>query len=469
VMYQKHARHPGVRAKYAERLLADGATTQADLDAVKAEVAEILDAALTYAREFRPRQQVFSYGDAWSGLGPGAAQPAVTAVDVSALEQIAARAVEMPSGFTPHPKVLKQYEARLDAVRKGRGVDWAGAEMLAIGSLLLEGTPVRLSGQDSGRGTFSHRHAVLHDQVTGGLHVPLNAIALPGKTQAHFEVIDSPLSEAGVLGFEYGYASADPNTLTIWEAQFGDFADGAQTVIDTFISAGESKWQRANGLVLLLPHGYEGQGPEHSSARLERWLQLCADQNLQVVNLTTAAQFFHALRRQMRRPFRKPLVVMSPKSLLRFPPVASQVSDLTAGTFEPVLADPVTLDRAAVTTLALCSGKVFYDVAKARQDRGDLHVGIVRVEELYPFAADAIRAALADYPDARDVVWVQEEPRNMGAWLFMMPRLRALVGGERTVRYAGRDASASPATGSHREHTREQAALVAKVFEPREG
>ena len=271
------------------------------------------------------------------------------------------------------------------------------------------------------------------------------------------------------MGFEYGYASADPQTLTIWEAQFGDFADGAQTIIDTFLSAGESKWQRANGLVLLLPHGYEGQGPEHSSARLERWLQLCADQNLQVVNLTTSAQLFHALRRQVRRPFRKPLVVMSPKSLLRFPPVACQLSDFTSGAFRPVLDDPVTLDRGAVTTVALCSGKVFYDLAKARQERGETDVALVRVEELYPFPADEIRQALAQFPAAQDVVWAQEEPRNMGAWLFMAPRLRALLGGPRMPRYAGRDAAASPATGSHREHAKEQAALVAQVFAGREG
>jgi 2-oxoglutarate dehydrogenase E1 component len=290
-------------------------------------------------------------------------------------------------------------------------------------------------------------------------------VAPPEKTQAAFEVIDSMLSEEAVLGFEYGFSSAAPHTLTIWEAQFGDFANGAQAIIDTFISAGESKWQRASGLVLYLPHGYEGQGPEHSSARLERYLQLCADDNMQVAYPTTSAQLFHLLRRQMHRPFRKPLVVMTPKSLLRFAPSTSALEDLTRGAFQPVLPDPVALDPGGVTSIALCSGKVFYDLAKARQDRADLRVVLVRVEELYPLPEREIRAALDAHPHVRDVVWVQEEPRNMGAWTYVHDRLPPILGPSRTLRYAGRDEAASPATGSYRLHAKEQAALVAAVFD----
>jgi 2-oxoglutarate dehydrogenase E1 component len=305
---------------------------------------------------------------------------------------------------------------------------------------------------------------VLHDQETGEKHVPLNALARGSETQAAFEVLDSILSEAAVIGFEYGHSSAAPHVLTIWEAQFGDFANGGQVIIDTFIAAAESKWQRASGLGLLLPHGYEGQGPEHSSARLERFLQLCADDNLQVTYPSTAAQLFHLLRRQVRRPFRKPLVVMSPKSLLRYAPSSSAIEDFTDAAFRPVIEDPVPIDPNDVTTVALCSGKVFYDLAKARQDRADLRVAIVRVEELYPFAGAQIAAALATYPNARDVVWTQEEPRNMGAWWYMAQQLPQVLGA-RSLRYAGRDEAASPATGSYRMHEKEQAALVAQVFE----
>jgi 2-oxoglutarate dehydrogenase E1 component len=464
-MYKKIAQHPGTRALYAKELVAERGFTEEDLAAVKKDVLEILDLALSYARDFRPRQEVFTYGDAWIGLGPASGERgAATAVPRERLEQIAARALELPAGFNPHPKVTKQYQARLEMVRRGKGIDWGCAEMLAYGSLVLEGTPVRLSGQDSGRGTFSHRHAVLHDQKTGLQHVPLNALARDGEAQAAFEVIDSMLSEVAVLGFEYGYSLNAPHTLTIWEAQFGDFANGAQAVIDTFISAAESKWQRASGLVMLLPHGYEGQGPEHSSARLERYLQLCADDNMQVANASTAAQIFHLLRRQMHRSFRKPLVIMSPKSLLRLQAASSTIEDLTAGAFQPVLSDPVSVDPDSVTTIALCSGKVFYDFAKEREARADLRVVAPRVEELYPFPEKELRAVFATYPNARDIVWLQEEPVNMGSWWYVSQRLPAILDG-RTLRYAGRDEAASPATGSYRRHGKEQAALLATVFD----
>jgi len=464
-MYKKIAQHPGTRALYAKALVEKGHFTEDELEQVKKDVLEILDLALNYARDFRPRQEVFTFGDAWGGLGPATAErSAVTAVPRTQLELIAERALEMPAGFHPHPKVLKQYEARLEMVRRGKGIDWGCAEMLAYGTLVLEGTPVRLSGQDSGRGTFSHRHSVLHDQETGQQHVPLNTLARAGETQAAYEVIDSMLSEVAVLGFEYGYSLGAPLTLTLWEAQFGDFANGAQAVIDTFISAAESKWQRSSGLVMLLPHGYEGQGPEHSSARLERFLQMCADDNMQVANASTAAQIFHLLRRQIHRPFRKPLVVMSPKSLLRLGAASSSIEDLTDGAFQPVLPDPVQVDPETVTTIALCSGKVFYDFAKEREARADLRVVAARVEELYPFPAEEITAVFAAYPNARDVVWLQEEPVNMGAWWYMSQRLPAVLDG-RTLRYAGRDEAASPATGSYRRHGKEQATLLAAVFD----
>ncbi|MEO2167991.1 MAG: 2-oxoglutarate dehydrogenase E1 component, partial [bacterium] len=381
------------------------------------------------------------------------------------LQEIAARAAAIPANFEPHTKVVKVYEQRLEAVEEGRGIDFGCAEMLAFGSLLLEGTPVRLSGQDSGRGTFSHRHSVLHDQSTDGLHIPLNAIARDGQNQACFEVLDSPLSEAAVLGFEYGYSSAEPQTLTIWEAQFGDFANGAQIIIDCFIAGGESRWQRSNGLVLFLPHGYEGQGAEHSSARLERWLQLCGDDNLQIVQPTTPAQLFHLLRRQMKRSFRKPLVVLTPKSLLRFKPAASALSDLTEGTFAPVLPDPVTLDNDAVTSIVLCTGRVFYDLAKAREERSAEEVALLRVEEIHPFPSAEIHAALAAFPNANDIIWAQEEPANMGAWWYMQQHLPAILDGARELRGAARDAAAAPAVGSYLLHGREQKEIMAEVFE----
>jgi 2-oxoglutarate dehydrogenase E1 component len=464
-MYKKIAQHPGTRALYAKTLVEQHGFTEDELETVKKDILEILDLALSYARDFRPRQEVFTYGDAWTGLGPAPAErTAVTAVPRARLEQIATRALELPAGFHPHPKVLKQYEARLEMLRKGKGIDWGCAEMLAYGTLVLDGTPVRLSGQDSGRGTFSHRHSVLHDQESGEQYVALNGLARDGETQAPYEVIDSMLSEVAVLGFEYGYSIGAPHTLTIWEAQFGDFANGAQAVIDTFIAAAESKWQRSSGLVLLLPHGYEGQGPEHSSARLERYLQLCADDNMQVANASTAAQIFHLLRRQMLRPFRKPLVIMSPKSLLRLQAASSSIEDLTEGSFQPVLADPVSVDPESVTTIALCSGKVFYDFAKEREARADLRVVAPRVEELYPFPAKEISAVFETYPNARDIVWLQEEPVNMGAWWFVSQHLPAILDG-RTLRYAGRDEAASPATGSYRRHGKEQATLLAAVFD----
>jgi 2-oxoglutarate dehydrogenase E1 component len=337
--------------------------------------------------------------------------------------------------------------------------------MLAFGSLLREGSNARLAGQDSGRGTFSQRHAVLTDRTTATRYVPLQHLA---PDQGCFEVVDTMLSEAAVLGFEYGFSTADPRNLVLWEAQFGDFANGAQVMIDQFIASAESKWQRMSGLVLLLPHGMEGQGPEHSSARLERYLQLCAENNWQVCNLTTPAQYFHVLRRQMRRNFRKPLVLMSPKSLLRHKLAVSALSEFSAGGFQAVLPDSVALAPAAIRRVLLCSGKVFYDLLVAREQRDVADVALVRIEQLYPFPADAIAAALAPFSSAGEVFWVQEEPWNMGAWHFIQSRLRPLVG-ERPLGYIGRDEAASPATGSYKIHQAEQADIVDRALSKRHG
>jgi 2-oxoglutarate dehydrogenase E1 component len=326
--------------------------------------------------------------------------------------------------------------------------------------------PVRLSGQDSIRGTFSHRHAMLFDAETGAPYVPLDHLA---DRQARIELVNSPLSELGVVGFEYGMSSADPRRLVVWEAQFGDFANGAQVIIDQFIASGESKWQRQSGLALLLPHGYEGQGPEHSSARLERFLQLCAEDNMQVVNCTTPAQLFHVLRRQMHRPFRKPLIVMSPKSLLRHKRAVSRLGDFTEGTFRPVVADPRPLEADTVQRVLLCSGKIFYDLDIGREERDWDGIAIIRLEQLYPFPATELGEALRRYPRGVDVCWVQEEPANQGGWTFVRPRIEALQDGRR-VRYIGRPEAASPATGSHKVHESEEMELVGQALRrPRPG
>jgi 2-oxoglutarate dehydrogenase E1 component len=464
VLYEKIAAHPTTRRLYEDRLIADGAIDRAAADALAASVRARLEEALATARKHRPKSAVLTLGGAWKGLSrAGADWSAETAVPRGTLERIARACARAPEGFAIHPKVARLARARERAVcEPGGRMDWATAEMLAFGSLLLEGTGVRLAGQDAGRGTFTQRHAAWYDYTSGARYVPLDHL---DPKQARFQVIDTMLSEAAVLGFEYGYSWADPWTLTLWEAQFGDFANNAQALIDVFIAAAESKWQRMSGLVLLLPHGYEGQGPEHSSARLERFLQLCADDNMQVVNLTTPAQYFHALRRQMRRSFRKPLVVMSPKSLLRHEAAVSTTEELAAGRFSTVIDDPrPDLDRAQVSRVILCAGKIYYTLAGAREERGRRDVAIVRVEQLYPFPGTEIAAALAACPAARDVVWAQEEPWNMGAWHFVEARLRPLLPPGRTLRYVGREEAASPATGSMKMHQAEEEALQEQAF-----
>jgi len=473
-MYRTIAAHPTALTLYRGRLVGAGVATEADLDQRVAEFRDLLSDAQTYARDFMPRQQIFVFGGLWKGLGwAGDDWSAETAVPEETVREIAATFTRVPEGFHPHPKVMRTMEARAAMIEEGGQIDWGCGEALAFGSLVLEGIEVRVSGQDTSRGTFSHRHAMLHDVENAARYVPLAHIRTG---QAPFDIIDSMLSENACLGFEFGFSMADPSKLVVWEAQFGDFTNGAQVIIDQFIASSESKWQRMSGLVLLLPHGYEGQGPEHSSARVERFLQLCAEQNIQVCNFTTPAQYFHALRRQMHRSFRKPLVVMSPKSLLRHRGAVSTLRDLTAGRFEPVLddvavsggmsgtisGDPV-IDPQRVRRVLLCSGKIYYALLAGRHERNVDTVAIVRVEQLYPFPRRELEAVLGRYPNAERVCWVQEEPANMGAWRFAERLLRALLGA-RTLAYVGRDEAASPATGSYKMHQAEEADLVNRAF-----
>jgi 2-oxoglutarate dehydrogenase E1 component len=466
VMYTIIQRLPTLRDLYARRLVEGGVIAAEEVERRNAELRELFEDALNYARDFMPRQQVFALGGVWKGLTwSGSDWSAQTAVPRDTLQRIADRVVDLPADFDAHPRVRKLLDDRAAMVRTGSGIDWACAEMLSLGTLLLEGTNVRLTGQDTGRGTFSQRHAVLSDRTTDARYVPLQHLAAE---QGWFLAVDTMLSEGAVLGFEYGFSSGDPRNLVLWEAQFGDFANGAQVIIDQFISSAESKWQRMSGLVLLLPHGYEGQGPEHSSARLERYLQLCADHNLQVCNMTTPAQYFHALRRQMHRSFRKPLVVMSPKSLLRHKLAVSAIGEFTEGAFQTVLPETAALDPARVRRVLLCSGKVYYDLLVGRDQRDVDDVAIVRVEQLYPFPAEEIVLAVERWGAATEVFWVQEEPWNMGAWQFMSLRLPRILG-ERTLRYVGRDEAASPAIGSYKMHQTEQAEIVGRALKKPHG
>ncbi|MBM4346171.1 MAG: 2-oxoglutarate dehydrogenase E1 component [Deltaproteobacteria bacterium] len=409
--------------------------------------------------------------------GPGAAQTASpwklvrggpdrdtpeadTAVPGAQLERLAATMTRLPDGFVVHPKLGKLYESRLAATRGEKVLDWGAAEVLAFASLLAEGRDIRLSGQDSGRGTFSHRHAVLHDYQSGARHVPLQHL---GVTQGQFNVYDSPLSEAAVLGFDYGYSLDAPEALVLWEAQFGDFANGAQVIIDQFIVSCEDKWNKLSGLVLVLPHGFEGQGPEHSSARLERFLNLAAEDNIQVVNLTTPANLFHCLRRQVLRRVRKPLIMMSPKSLLRHPMATSPMADLATGRFQRVLIDP-SVHPMRCSRVLLCSGKVYYDLVDARAQRSAADVALVRVEQLYPLSDVELQQALLAYPAETPVRWVQEEPLNMGAWPTLRHHLGERLFGRFDWRAVARPESASPATGSNAAHKIEQALLMDQAF-----
>jgi 2-oxoglutarate dehydrogenase E1 component len=467
VMYRAIARHPTTRQVYAKRLADAGVLRNGEADAIAARFVAELEAQFEAAKGYRPNKADWLEG-AWAGLeqAPDDDRRGETGVDGARLQEIGRGLVTLPEGFRLNPKIARQLEAKRVAIEAGEGIDWATAEALAIGSLCAEGTHVRMSGQDSGRGTFSQRHAVLVDQETEQRYVPIDHVR-PG--QAPFEIIDSPLSEAAVVGFEYGYSLADPSTLVLWEAQFGDFANGAQVIIDQFLSSGEVKWLRMSGLVMLLPHGYEGQGPEHSSARIERYLQLCAEDNIQVCNLTSAANYFHALRRQIRRNFRKPLVVFTPKSLLRAKEVVSRLDEMGPGTsFHRVIgeSEAIAADE-AVRRVVLCTGKVYFDLVKARAASGDDRVALVRIEQLYPFPCNSLREVLRRYRNA-EIVWCQEEPQNMGAWNFVDRRIEDVLGtldiAAKRPRFAGRAEAASPATGLFKRHVEEQAQLVVNAL-----
>jgi 2-oxoglutarate dehydrogenase E1 component len=463
LMYRTIARHPTTRQLYAQRLVAAGVMSEAEIEVMANGFIADLEAQFAAAESYRPNKADWLEG-AWAGLGtaPDDDRRGDTAVPLDFLREVGRGLVTVPEGFHLNRKIARQLEAKRAAIETGEGIDWATAEALAIGTLCAEGTHVRLSGQDSGRGTFSHRHAVLVDQETEERYVPINHLR---DGQAPFEIIDSPLSEAAVVGFEYGYSLADPMTLVVWEAQFGDFANGAQVIIDQFLSSGEAKWLRMSGLVLLLPHGYEGQGPEHSSARLERYLQLCAEDNMQVCNLTSAANYFHALRRQIRRRFRKPLVIVTPKSLLRAKDVMSRLDDMGPGTtFHRVIGETETIaPDGEVRRVVLSSGKVYFELLKARAEKGDKSVALIRIEQLYPFPFKTLADVLRRYPRA-DIVWCQEEPQNMGAWSFVDRRIERVLAGlaiaAKRLRFAGRAEAASPATGLFKRHLHEQAQLV---------
>jgi 2-oxoglutarate dehydrogenase E1 component len=387
-----------------------------------------------------------------------------TAIPTAEWKRLAEKITTLPANFTPHPLVKKVLDDRAAMGRGETKVDWGMGEHMAFASLVASGYPVRLSGEDSGRGTFSHRHAVLHDQSREkwdiGTYTPLENVA---DNQAPFVVIDSILSEEAVLGFEYGYASNDPNTLVIWEAQFGDFVNGAQVVIDQFIASGEVKWGRVNGITLMLPHGYEGQGPEHSSARLERFMQLSADLNMQVVQPTTASQIFHVLRRQVIRNLRKPLVIMTPKSLLRNKDATSPLPEFTKGGFQTIIPEHKELKADKVKRVVVCSGKVYYDLAK-RRDEGDEQAAILRVEQLYPFPHKVFAAELKKYPNLAEIVWSQDEPQNQGAWFFVQHYIHENMAEGQKLGYSGRAASASPAVGYSHLHQEQQKALVDGAF-----
>ncbi len=459
-MYDDVNAHVTVRTLWAERLIREGVVTGEDVAAMAAEITAHLR-EVNKASAGTPLHKADEDGDI-PLIDAASIETAVPAEKLSGLNDDLLR---WPTGFTPHPRLAQQLERRRSALGPDGSIDFGFAESLALASVLTDGTPIRLTGQDTERGTFSQRHLVLHDVKTGDTYTPLQHLP---SAKASFAVYNSSLSEAGALGFEYGYSVHAPATLVLWEAQFGDFANAGQVIIDQFIAAARAKWRQKPSLVLLLPHGYEGQGPEHSSARLERYLQLAAQDNLRVVNPTTAGQYFHLLRRQaaLLADDPRPLVVMTPKSLLRHPRASSTLTDLAGGRFQAVIDDPTTTDRRGeITRLVLCSGKVYVDLMNA-ESRAASAVAVVRVEELYPFPVDALDALVASYPRLNEIIWLQEEPENMGAWRFVASYLQTLAQThDASLRYSGRSERASPAVGSARVHAGEQAAIVASAFE----
>jgi 2-oxoglutarate dehydrogenase E1 component len=466
LMYKKIGAHPGTRKVYADKLVAQGVLTAEGPD----EMVKTYRAAMDEGRHtVDPVLTNFKskFATDWSPfLGKKWTDSCDTAIPVTEWKRLSEKLTTLPKDFAPHNLVAKLYADRAAMGRGEINIDWGMGESMAFASLVASGYPVRLSGEDSGRGTFTHRHAVLHDQNRAswdqGTYIPLQNVA---DGQAPFTVIDSILSEEAVLGFEYGYAAAEPNTLTIWEAQFGDFVNGAQVVIDQFIASGEVKWGRANGLTMMLPHGYEGQGPEHSSARLERFMQLAADNNMQIVQPTTASQIFHVLRRQMLRMFRKPLVIMTPKSLLRAKDATSPLSEFTKGEFKTVIGErDEAIVGEKVKRVIVCSGKVYYDLVRTRGEKKATDVAIVRVEQLYPFPHKAFAAELKKYPNATEIVWCQDEPQNQGAWFFVQHYVHENMTEGQKLGYAGRPASASPACGYAHLHQEQQKALLDQAY-----
>jgi 2-oxoglutarate dehydrogenase E1 component len=467
-MYAAIKKHPPISQVYGLRLIAEKVVDQAWIDATTSEYVAHLEDQFQSAVSYLPNKADWFEGR-WAGLGRPE-EPVLgrrniqTAISEEQLHSLGDVLTRVPEGFNIHKTLQRILDAKKEMFASGEGFDWATAEALAFGSLISDGECVRLSGQDSGRGTFSQRHAIWVDQQTGGKYIPLCEVK-----GGRFEVRDSPLSEFGVLGFEYGYSLADPRTLVLWEAQFGDFANGAEVIIDQFVSAGEAKWLRASGLVMLLPHGFEGQGPEHSSARLERYLQLCAEDNMQVANCTTPANYFHILRRQMRRAFRKPLVMMTPKSLLRHKLAVSSAADFVGDShFRRILSDLNPPAEGETRRLVLCSGKLAYELMEARDAAGDKATEIIRIEQLYPFPSEPLVKRLKGMPKLETVVWAQEEPKNNGAWQFAEDLLEQCLtdAGHKGMRaqYAGRGSSASPATGLAKRHAAEQAALIAAAL-----
>ncbi len=468
LMYKAIAGQPTVRDIYAKKLISEGSMSEQDTIRISTNFRARMDQAFEAAGSYRPNKADWLEG-AWSGFGAAPStedRRGTTDLPLERLNEVANALTTFPDGFKLNPKLNRVLDQRRVALETGNGIDWSTAEALAFGSLLTEGYMVRLSGQDVSRGTFSQRHAIFVDQETEQRYSPLEHIR---EEQARFVSRDSPLAEASVLGFEYGLSLADPQTLVLWEAQFGDFSNGAQFIIDQFIAPGEAKWLRMSGLVMLLPHGYEGQGPEHSSARLERYLQLCGEDNMQVANITTPANYFHALRRQLHRKFRKPLVIMTPKSLLRHKLCVSSLEDMGPGTsFKRVLPDCGQLvEDEKIRRVVLCTGKVYYDLLEERDKAGIDDVALVRVEQLYPFPEISLGNELKRY-SAADVVWCQEEPGNMGAWNYIDRRIETLLGTldvhAKRPSYAGRDEAASPATGLHSRHSAEQARLVRQAL-----
>ncbi len=456
MMYQKIKAHPTTATLYAEQLIRENILSQADVEQMSIQYRDALDQGDVVARNILPHpDNKMVNWDPYKQVEWD--HETDTTLSLEKIKQLASSLNKTPDGFELHPRVENVLNNRNKMAVGAQLIDWGFAETMAYASLLIEGYPIRLSGQDSGRGTFFHRHAVLHNQKDGESYTPLQHL---NEEQAQFIVIDSLLSEEAVLGFEYGYSTTDPNSLTIWEAQFGDFANGAQVVIDQFITSGEAKWRRLCGLVLFLPHGYEGQGPEHSSARVERYLQLCADHNIQVCNPTTPAQMFHMLRRQMLRPYRKPLIVFTPKSLLRHKLSTSTLDDLSQGSFQTMIPEHEVQTKKEVRRIVFCTGKIYYELLEARKKHEINDIALIRIEQLYPFPHDELTKLIKQYPKTKEIVWCQEEPKNQGAWYQTQHNIQEFMRPDQTLFYAGPDASASPAAGRFKLHLQIQKKLI---------